>query len=202
MYSASRRSAIFDALASEYLHVNTITKLLPSRKDAAGRSTVEPLMEDGRYICTMPRRETQDKAERVSVITGREMKWEGREKGEARKVRRRATLSRGSREMNHIIMNNNMPYPWCSLCLVINSNDLAGDFARIVGVVCRVKHALLPCVTPYRPARTLPLLLQVYMHIWSTVHVSMSARPTSPPLLYLSPLSRTYVVRNASEKKK
>lgn len=86
-------------------------------------------------------------------------KMREREKGEARKARRRETLSRGSREMNHIIMNNNMPYPWCSLCLVINSNDLAGDFTRIVGVVCRVKHALLPCVTPHRPARTLPLLL-------------------------------------------
>lgn len=30
---ASRRSAIFDALVSEYLHVNTITKLLPSKED-------------------------------------------------------------------------------------------------------------------------------------------------------------------------
>lgn len=69
MYSASRRSAIFDALASEYLHVNTITKLLPSKEDA---------MEGARNHW---RRETQDKAERVSVITGREMKWEEERRG-------------------------------------------------------------------------------------------------------------------------
>lgn len=34
MYGTSRRSAIFDALVSEYLHVNTITKLLPNKEDA------------------------------------------------------------------------------------------------------------------------------------------------------------------------
>lgn len=67
----------------------------------------------------------------------REMKREGkRRRGSAWIQGKRGggkTLPRGSREMNHIIMNNNMPCPWYSLCLVINSNDLAGDFASIVG---------------------------------------------------------------------
>lgn len=132
------------------------------------------------------------------------MKCEGeRERGSAGTQGKREggkILPRGSREMNHIIMNNNMLCPWYSLCLVINSNDLAGDFASIVGVMCRVKHALLPCVTLRRPARTPTASLSI--HAWSTVHVSMSTRPSLPPVLYLSPLSRTYVIRNVSGKKK
>lgn len=100
-------------------------------------------------------------------------------------------LPKGSREMNHIIMNNNMPYPWYSLCLVINSNDLAGDFASIVGVLCRVKHALLPCVTFRRPARTPTASLSIHAYTVNGTRIHVDTSLASSGTLSISTI--TYI---------
>lgn len=51
------------------------------------------------------------------------------------------------------------------------------------------------------PARTPTASLSIHAYMVNGLHVSMSTRPSLSPVLYLSPLSRAYVVRNVGEKK-
>lgn len=139
-------------------------------------------------------------------------KVRARERENARKTRRTGNAGeRGSREMNHIIMNNNMPCPWCSLCLVINSNDLAGDFARDGGgCVSREARTTTLRDSPRTTARTPTASLSIHaytvngtrIHVGTSLALASSVAVSIATITYVDTYVGTLCVIRRREKKK